>query len=140
MNPALLACMLAAAQFYHLPPRVLPSIQTVEGGQAGTVSRNTNGSEDLGLMQVNTVWLPWLARASRLPEQEVRHRLIGDGCFNIAAGAAILRNYLNAEHGNLMRAIGDYHSHTPARNEAYQARVLETAARLFAARPNPASH
>lgn len=27
-----LACMVATAAFYHLPPRVLPAIQAVEGG------------------------------------------------------------------------------------------------------------
>ena len=58
-----LACMLAVSQFYHLPPRVLPSIQVVEAGQPGTVSRNFNGTADLGVMQVNTRWLPYIARA-----------------------------------------------------------------------------
>ena len=33
-----LACMLSVAAFYGLPPRVLPAIQAVEGGQVGTVS------------------------------------------------------------------------------------------------------
>ena len=41
-----LACMLAVSQFYHLPPRVLPSIQVVEAGRPGTVSRNWNGTAD----------------------------------------------------------------------------------------------
>ena len=39
----LLACMVATASYYHLPPRVLPSIQRVEGGHIGDVSRNTDG-------------------------------------------------------------------------------------------------
>ena len=34
-----LACMVAAAAWYHLPPRVLPSIQAVEGGRPGLVRR-----------------------------------------------------------------------------------------------------
>jgi hypothetical protein len=33
--------------------------------------------------------------------------------------------------GDLMQAVGDYHSHTPALNLAYQARVLAAARRLF---------
>jgi soluble lytic murein transglycosylase-like protein len=131
MSVPFLACMLAASSFYHLPPRVLPAIQAVEGGSVGVVSRNTNGSADLGVMQVNTLWVGPLAAATGLPQAEVRARLTGDACFNIAAAAAILRVYLNAEHGDLMRAVGDYHSHTPARNTAYQSRVLAEATRLF---------
>ena len=48
------ACMALVASLYNLPPRVLPSIHAVEGGQIGTVHLNTDGSEDLGFMQVNT--------------------------------------------------------------------------------------
>ncbi len=132
MSVPFLACMATVAAFYHLPPRALPAIQQVEGGTLGSVSRNTDGSEDLGVMQVNTVWLKPLSVRARLPEAEVRRRLIEDACFNIAAAGAILRIYLDEEHGDLMRAVGDYHSHTPARNAAYQAKVLAAASRLFA--------
>ncbi|MBX6375064.1 MAG: lytic transglycosylase domain-containing protein [Acetobacteraceae bacterium] len=125
------ACMAMTAQMFDLPPRLLPAIQATEGGWVGAVRRNPNGSEDLGLMQVNTVWLPRLARASGLPPEELRERLIYDGCFSIQVAGAILRMNLNAERGNLMRAIGNYHSRTPGRNEAYQERVVNSAIRLF---------
>ena len=129
-----LACMVAAAAFYHLPPRVLPSIQAVEGGFVGSISRNTDGTDDLGVMQVNTLWLPALARVTRMAPEAVRDRLVADACFSIAAGAAILRTYLNEERGDLMRAVGDYHSHTPGLNRSYQALVVGAAARLFGGR------
>ena len=61
-----LACMALVAQIYSLPPRVLPSIQHVEGGGLGVVHRNTDGSEDLGVMQINTIWLPALSRYTHL--------------------------------------------------------------------------
>ena len=131
MGVPYLACMAAVAAFYHLPPRALPAIQQVEGGEVGRVSGNGDGSQDMGVMQINTIWLGPLARRTGLPEGEVRRRLIGDACFNIAAAGAILRIYLDEERGDLMRAVGDYHSHTPARNSAYQAKVLAAAARLF---------
>ena len=57
MSIPLLACMAGAAAFYHLPPRVLPSIQAVEGGAIGAVHLNSDGSQDLGLMQINTSWV-----------------------------------------------------------------------------------
>ncbi len=126
-----LACMALVANFYHLPPRVLPSIQHVEGGQVGTVHENTDGTQDLGVMQVNTRWIGPLARVARMTQDATRERLVSDSCFNIAAGGLILRTYLNEEHGNLMRAVGDYHSHTPTRNLTYRVQVIEAAIRMF---------
>lgn len=132
-----LACMALVASLYDLPPRVLPSIQAVEGGWPGLVSRNTNGSEDLGVMQINTLWLPALARYTGLDEAVVRDRLVNQPCFNIAAAGAILRTYLNETRGDLMRAIGNYHSHTPFRHLDYRDKVMRSAGRLFG-RPPPA--
>lgn len=126
-----LACMAFVASFYHLPPRALPSIQAVEGGRPGLVSFNTNGTEDLGVMQVNSIWVGPLARVNRMPPAAVRIRLLHDPCFNIAAAGAILRMHLNETRGNLMRAIGNYHSRTPVRNQAYQEKVLSAAEKLF---------
>ena len=126
-----LSCMLAAASFYHLPPRVLPSIQAVEGGRPALVEINTNGTADLGVMQINTVWIGPLARFTHMARPAVVDRLLHDPCFNIAASAAIMRVYLNEAHGNLMVAIGHYHSHAPALSAAYQEKVLAAAATLF---------
>lgn len=131
MGVPYLACMALVAQLYDLPPRVLPSIQAVEGGAPGTVSRNANGSEDLGVMQINSLWVGPLARYTGLGRETVRERLIQRPCFNIAAAGAILRLYLDEAGGDLMRAVGNYHSHTPPLHEAYTARVLRAATRLF---------
>ena len=129
-----LACMLAAAQIGAFPPRVLPSIQAVEGGSLGAVQANTNGSADLGLMQVNTLWVPVVARALGTSEAVVRAHLVDDGCFSIRIAGAILWEYRRARHGDLMLAIGDYHSHTPPLNQAYQAQVVARARALFEAK------
>lgn len=130
-----LACMALVAQLYDLPPRVLPSIQAVEGGRPGLSSRNTNGSEDLGVMQINTLWLPALSRYTGLSADVVRDRLMREPCFNIAAAGAILRTYLVETRGDVMRAIGNYHSHTPFRHQDYRDKVMRSAARLFPPRP-----
>lgn len=125
-----LGCMVVVASFYGLPPRALPAIQAVEGGAPGIVHHNGNGTEDLGVMQVNTIWIEPLARVAHLTPVATRERLIADPCFNIAAAGAILRAYLGETH-NLMLAIGDYHSHTAPLNRAYQREVLAAARRLF---------
>nr|WP_294521212.1 lytic transglycosylase domain-containing protein [uncultured Rhodopila sp.] len=132
MSVPFLTCMAAAAAFYHLPPRVLPAIQAVEGGRVGLMHMNANNTADLGVMQVNTAWIRPLASYAHMPTQAVAERLINDACFNVAASAAIMRVYLNESHGNLMAAIGYYHSHTPALSTAYQQKVLSAAVTLFA--------
>ena len=58
--------MALTAAVYHLPPRVLPAIQSVEGGRVGLVHVNRDGSEDLGVMQINTLWIGPLARRTGL--------------------------------------------------------------------------
>jgi hypothetical protein len=126
-----LACMALVAHLYGLPPRVLPSIQVVEGGRPGTVRVDTNGTADLGVMQINTSWLPAFAAYTHLPPDVIRDRLTNSPCFNIAAAGAIMRTYLDETGGNLMRAIGDYHSHTAPLAEAYQSEVLRAASLLF---------
>jgi hypothetical protein len=126
-----LACMALAASLYHLPPRVLPSIRVVEGGSIGSSHANPDGSSDFGLMQVNSVWLPSLSRYTHMAPGAVREKLIFDPCFNIAAAGAILRSYIDETHGDLLLAIGDYHSHTPTKNRAYQAQVIQSAMHLF---------
>jgi hypothetical protein len=131
MSIPFLACMAAAAAFYHLPPRVLPSIHAVEGGHPGLARTNDNGTSDLGVMQVNTIWIHPLAAYARMPADAVADRLVNDACFNIAAAAAIMRVYLTEARGDLLVAVGYYHSHTPALSSAYQRRVLAAAGSLF---------
>ncbi len=128
------ACMLLVARLYDLPPRVLPSVQRVEGGAPGLVHHNKDGTDDYGVMQVNTRWLAPLSRFTRTSTATVRRRLIAEPCYNIAAAGAIMRTYLNAAHGSLMQAIGDYHSHTHALNLSYQTEVLHAATIMFVRR------
>jgi hypothetical protein len=131
MSVPFLACMALTASFYHLPPRVLPSIQAVEGGQIGTIHPNADGTQDLGVMQVNSRWIAPIAHYVRMTEQAVALRLLNDSCFNIAAAGLILRTYLNEAHGNLMQAVGYYNSHTPTHGLVYRTKVINAALKLF---------
>jgi hypothetical protein len=123
--------MLLQASFYHLPLRVLPAIQAVEGGYPGLVHMNVDGSADLGVMQINTRWVQPIADAVHVPPEAVRQRLINDPCVNITAAAGILNVYLTEAHGDLMRAIGFYHSHTTPLSLHYQGQVTAKAMSLF---------
>jgi hypothetical protein len=42
---------------------------------------------------------------------------------------------LNETHNDLLRAVGNYHSHTPPLNKSYQLRVLRAATLMFQTRP-----
>lgn len=137
MATSLLACLTLAATFYGLPPRALASIHAVEGGKVGTVHRNTDGSDDLGPMQVNTLWIGALARHTGFGPAEVHERLRTSNCFSATAAAAILHTYLVETRGDLMLAIGHYHSHTPLLNQRYQMKVVTAATRLFGDRKAP---
>ena len=128
------ACMALVASIYGLPPRALPAIHGVEGGQVGSVHPNTDGTQDLGYMQINTRWLPVLARYTGTPADTVRARLLTRPCYNIAAAGYVLRGYLDETRGDLMLAIGDYHSHTRQLNADYQRQVWRSAEALFAGR------
>jgi hypothetical protein len=129
------ACMLAIATHFNLPPRILPSIQKVEGGQVGVAHLNANGTEDLGLMQVNSLWVAPLAQRLGVSAEVMRARLLQDACFNITVAGAVVRVYLNRSNGDVLTAVGNYHSHTPIFHQAYQAKVIGAAVALFGSVP-----
>ena len=123
--------MALVAQIYALPPRVLPAIQRIEGGRPGLVVANTNGSQDFGVMQVNSVWLQPLSRYTGLPAATVKTRLVEEPCFNIAAAGLVFRTELDRVGGDLMQAVGNYHSRTPIHHFPYRAKVTEAARQMF---------
>lgn len=125
--------MALAASLYGLPPRVLPSIQAVEGGAPGLAHLNSDGTRDLGIMQINERWIPALVRYTGVPAETVRRRLLGADCYNVVAAGWILAQYLDESRGDVMQAIGYYHSHTPPLGQAYQVMVVRKAYRLFGA-------
>jgi hypothetical protein len=126
-----LACMIAASAAFHLPPRVLPSIQAVEGGRPGLVHIDADGSADFGVMQVNSWWIPRVATATHATVPQTVVLLRDDPCFNIQVGAAILHLCLQEAHGNLVHAVGLYHSHNPMLESDYVQRVLQAATIMF---------
>ena len=48
-----------------------------------------------------------------------------------------MRTYLDEARGDLMLAVGNYHSHTLALNAAYQVLVMQSAQRLFVGSGGP---
>jgi len=124
------ACIYAAAAVYREPPAVLLILLNVEGGTLGNISQNTNGTVDIGPMQVNQLWIPDLAAHWRADPQATYVALRDNFCANVEAGAWILRQGLDQAHGDFWGGVGYYHSHDPVYEDSYLRNVLSQALRL----------
>ncbi|MGE4334640.1 MAG: lytic transglycosylase domain-containing protein [Pigmentiphaga sp.] len=111
-------CLAAAARHFGLPSALLHAIAEVEsGGDPRAVNRaNRDGSRDIGLMQINSRWLPRLARW-RIDEQA-----LFDPCISAHVGAWILADNIT-RLGPVWRAVGAYNARTPALQLRYVRRV-----------------
>ena len=122
------ACIDMAAQHYDVRKDILSAVLAVEGGRTGMRTRNSNGSYDMGPMQINSTWLPELRRRG-ISEYDVTH----DYCTNILVGAWILARELQRAGGPQMntaeywQAVGRYNSRTPYFNSRYAVRVWHQA-------------
>lgn len=123
INQVFAACLLMAAQTYQVPPAALIGIYHVEGGKVGQQVRNSNGSYDLGPMQINTIWLPELSKRWGVSPEHAKKWLRDDPCTNVGVAAWILKGHLR-ETNNLARAIAHYHSRTPRYGSVYRDKVI----------------
>lgn len=120
---ALAVCIFSAAQTYAVPPSVILGILHVEGGRVGQAVKNTNSTYDLGPMQINTLWIPELARHWRVSEKTALRMVRDDACVNIGVGAWILRTKMG-ETGSLYEGIAWYHSATSHLGHKYRDKVM----------------
>ena len=119
-------CLMMAANTYNVPPQVMVGILHVEGGHIGQeVGPNVNGTYDLGPMQVNTRWLPELARYWKIDTATARQWVRDDGCVNLHVSAWILKQKLDQANGNLFNGIARYHSATPYFGHTYAYKVIK---------------
>lgn len=108
-NIAVERCIDLAAKAYKIDPLALHVIRKVEAGQPGTVSRNDNGTDDLGPMQINTIHLDTF-RGFGITYEDLRDN---NDCKNVWAAAYLYKRHLKAQQGNVAKAIAYYHSRTP---------------------------
>lgn len=113
-------CWDYVGQKFNVDPWLLFSIaQTESTFRNGLKSRNSNGSYDLGLMQINTIHLPHFSKHG-LNEEALRY----DACRNVISAGSLLRQSIN-KYGYNIDGIGGYHSNTPHLRRAYGKRVIE---------------
>ncbi|MBQ0961769.1 lytic transglycosylase domain-containing protein [Ideonella sp. 4Y11] len=106
-EPAIEQCFEFQAARFGLDASLLRSIAVVESGLRPGVDNNDHlprtGTRDIGLMQINTGWLPVL-RQHGIGLRELR-----DPCTNIEVGAWILGDLVR-RHGNSWDAVGAYNA------------------------------
>jgi soluble lytic murein transglycosylase-like protein len=110
-------CLAEAAQRYHLSAAILTAIAIQESSlNPRALNRNKDGSEDIGIMQINSTWLPRLARYG------VGRVQLLDPCVNIQVGAWILASNI-AQYGPTWKSVGAYNARSRVKQELYVARV-----------------
>lgn len=110
-------CMAKAAAHHHVDLSLLRAIAKVESNMnPKAVGKNTNGTSDTGLMQINDWWLPTLAKHG------IKKSDLLDACTSAYVGAWILAHSIK-RHGLTWRAVGAYNSPTPANQKIYAEKV-----------------
>lgn len=110
-------CWQLAASRYHVDPLLLYAIAKVESGLNPTARNvNSDGSQDIGLMQINSRHLPALARFG-ITEQH----LLTQPCTSVMVGAWILAGFIQ-EKGYSWQAVGAYNAGAKPDREARRSR------------------
>jgi soluble lytic murein transglycosylase-like protein len=116
-NHSQAGCFDESAQYHKVNPWILRAIAAQESGfKAATLAYNTNGTVDRGMMGINSVHLPELARYGI-----AAHDLL-DGCKSVYLAGWRLRKMID-EFGNTWEAVGAYHSKTPSKRDRYAAKI-----------------
>jgi soluble lytic murein transglycosylase-like protein len=110
-------CYEAAGSRYGISPHLLHAISKGESNfNPFALNRNTNGSYDFGLMQINSSWEPALRRIG------VPWDALADPCTNVMVGAWVLSQCIR-DYGYTWPAVGCYNSRTPSKRDKYAARI-----------------
>ena len=111
------ACWEDAANRYQVSSALLYAIARTESGlNPQAIGRNTNGSRDIGLMQINSAWLPTLA------SHGIGERDLYEPCTNIHVGAWILAGNVS-RLGYTWEAVGAYNAASPSLRRNYVEKV-----------------
>jgi len=107
-------CIPSAAQHHRIDPQLLRAVLKVESDlRPWAVGRNTNGTVDMGMAQINSIHLPELARHG------IHSQHLFDPCVASYVAAWLLRRNID-RHGLTWFAVAAYHSITPEHNQRYQ--------------------
>jgi len=133
VEPLTQQCVEEVIQESGIHPDVLFAIMMVEGGKVGEDARrkNSNGTYDIGLMQINSIHLPELAKLG-ISETALRN----SGCISLKVAAwHILYVTKNASYtadpDEYLRGLSAYHTFSDEFNAAYAERLKAAFARIY---------
>jgi soluble lytic murein transglycosylase-like protein len=104
-----------ASRKYSINPKILWAIMKVESEYKKTIHINSNGSFDVGVMQINSLWIKSLANKG------FKANLLNDS-NNINIACYILKENMNKGY-SLWQAVGLYHSSNKRLQAVYIKRV-----------------
>ncbi|WP_411193533.1 transglycosylase SLT domain-containing protein [Paraburkholderia sp. B3] len=108
-----------AAAFQHVNVNLMRGIAQVESGmKPDRINTNSNGTTDIGLMQINSSWLPVLAR------EGISEQSLFDPCTNAYVGAWILSENIR-QFGPTWNAVGAYNAASPDKRLVYARKVYD---------------
>ncbi len=111
--PAPPDCVHLAAAHQGVHPDILRAIGWHESRlRPEALARNRNGTLDIGAFQINSIHL------ARLAPFGIDAQALRDGCVSAQVAAWHYRQQVD-RYGHSWRAVGAYHSHTPARAAWY---------------------
>ena len=114
-------CFEEAGRYYGVSPHLLWAIAKVESNlNPRAINRNKNGTDDIGLMQINSSWFAYLKKHGIEPS------LLWEPCYNTYVGAMILRHCIDT-YGYGWRAVDCYNKGKKAReNSMYVWKVYKS--------------
>ena len=121
------SCIQTASSKYRISKRLLLALAYVEssGNSKAISSINKNGSFDMGLMQINSEWLPKLFNMGILQDD------LMNPCTSAEVAGWILAQNIQ-KFGNTWAAIGHYNSNHVQQQEIYIAKVYASYKRFNA--------
>lgn len=114
-----LACWNEVAAWYGVNVHLLYAIAKTESNlNPNAMNRNKNGSYDIGMMQINSSWLPTLSKYGVTEEK------LKDPCVNLQVGAWILAQNMQ-RMGLTWDAVGAYNARNPKLRVKYAQKVYK---------------
>ena len=117
LDSAFAFCYEEAGLEYNINPVLLQVISKTESNLNQTaINTNPNGTQDIGLMQINSSWVKSLNLDADL--------LLSDPCYNLKTGAEILSKCIE-QYGYRWEAIGCYNAASKDKRVKYSWKIFK---------------